>query len=99
MEVPEPRKYPLPTRAVGLATSTTLPGERRLTNEVPGASRSGLASPSQVGPRPDHSAAAVPVASSPPAVSRTGSVPGEVTLPGAGPSLPAGTTTVIPLRH
>jgi hypothetical protein len=71
----------------------------------PPSTRSGFASPCQAGPRPDEDpitsspCRAVPDSSSPPVVNSTGSLPGEVTEPASGLSLPEGTTTVIPRRH
>ena len=52
-----------------------------------------------VGATVSSSRSAVPASSSAPAVSSVGSRPGELTLPGVGPSLPAAVTTVTPCRH
>src|SRR5689334_11538764 len=81
------------------------PGDRLDTTERPGARRSGLASPSLVGPLLENEAnlssvlLTVVLSLLEPAVMTKGSLPGEVTVPGALPLLPAAVTTTMPSFH
>ena len=79
-----------------------LPGSRTDTRVTPGATRSGLACPSWVGPRlekgmitsSDLSSVALP--SIAPTVTTKGSSPGLLTVPASGPRFPAAVTTSTP---
>src|SRR5205807_6389220 len=55
-DVPVPLKYESPTRADGWVTSMRDPGSRSDTMEIPGATTSGLANPSWVGPSEENGA-------------------------------------------
>jgi hypothetical protein len=72
---------------------------------MPGASRSGFATRSWVGPWLENGATtssetcAVPELSSAPTVTTNGSSPGFVIVPAPGPELPAATATKIPENH
>src|SRR3954451_8475009 len=104
-DVPDPLKYASPTRPVGNWVSIVDPGARRETTDRPGAIRSGLAKPSPVGPTPEKPGTVsslrpvVPASSTAPTVITSGSSPGFVTVPTAGPRLPADTTTTMPASH
>src|SRR5439155_19384271 len=80
-------------------------GERLDTTERPGARRSGLATPSLVGPLLENDeslsslAATVVLSLLEPTVITNGSLPGVVTVPGWLPPLPAAATTTIPAFH
>src|SRR3989442_266180 len=102
MLVPDPLKYASSTRADGFWLSMVLPGTRSDTMCSPGAARSGLSSPKAVGPllvnveTLSSDTSDEPWSLTEPAVSRTGSLPGDAIVPASGPSLPAGTTTTTP---
>src|SRR3954464_14505674 len=105
-DLKEPTKLEAPMRAEGNAVSIVDPGARRLTTERPEVTRSGLNQPStRVGPTAlksvmvSSAATGVPRSSSAPAVITSGSSPGEVIVPLAGPVLPADVTTTMPLCH
>src|SRR5881397_483907 len=89
----------------GLARSTVEPGDRLETTERPGASRSGLANPSTVGPLEENvaslSSLLLTVVRSllDPTVTTNGSLPGARMVPGALPPLPAAVMTVMPAFH
>src|SRR5213075_1589848 len=89
----------------GCELSMLEPGERLETSERPGASRSGLARPSLVGPLLENDAslsstvATVVLSLLDPTVITNGSLPGAVTVPGALPPFPAAVTTTTPAFH
>src|SRR5579859_6920280 len=82
-----------------------LPGTRTDTIIRPGATRSGLAMWSAVGPSLDQLGMTsslvlgVPDSSAAPAVTTSGSMPGVLIEPAVGPVLPAAATTTRPLRY
>src|SRR5919198_5488846 len=81
------------------------PATRRPRTCSPGASESGFAKPSSVGPRPENVDIAssvvhsVPLSPYEPAEITNGSDAGDVTVPASGPALPAAATTVTLLNH
>src|SRR5437588_12793830 len=81
------------------------PTARTETTDLPGATKSGLANPSPVGPTPEKVASvsspmpAVVWSSLAPAVMTNGSSPGAAIVPGAVPPLPAAVTTTTPEFH
>src|SRR5258708_25789106 len=91
-----------PSTWLGLWRSRVLPGTRTETILRPGATRSGLARPSAVGPTLDHDGmlssdgAAVLLSSEAPTVSTSGSMPGVWMVPAPGPLLPAAVTRTRP---
>src|SRR5439155_16523610 len=105
MLVPEPLKYESSTTADGFSWSIVLPGARNETRCSPGATTSGLSSPKAVGPRLlkaetwSSETSGVAMSLTEPAVSRTGSLPGDAIVPAPGPAFPAGTTTTMPCAH
>src|SRR5215471_3588284 len=86
----------------GYVVSMFEPGDRLETTERPGASRSGLAKPSLVGPLLENDASlssllnTVVLSLLAPTVMTKGSLPGAVTVPGELPLLPAAVTTTTP---
>ncbi len=104
-EVPVPLKYDVPTTAEEWNMSTVESGSRSETMLMPGASRSGLANLSGVGPRLEKSASTTGLPAfwswtfAAPTVSTKGSSPGLSTVPGDGPRFPAATTTNTPESH
>src|SRR3954454_9843579 len=89
----------------GLARSTVEPAARLDTTDRPGARRSGLATPSAVGPLAEKvaslSSLLLTVVRSllDPTVTTNGSFPGARIVPAALPPLPAAVTTVMPAFH
>src|SRR5438270_7785246 len=89
----------------GSALSIVLPGTRTETILRPGATTSGFATPSSVGPSLDQVGITssevddVPDSSVAPTVTTSGSMPGVVMEPEVGPALPAATMTTSPLRQ
>ena len=102
-EVPLPRKNrESPTRPPGAIVSMPLPGTRRLTIDLPGATRSGFLSPS---PALDHAGTSssctltVPLGLLAPTAITYGSYAGLLSLALPNPAFPPATTTTMPLRH
>ena len=104
-DVPVPLKPLSPTRASGRIASSVLPGARLDTMLTPGATRSGLGTPSPVGPQLENGAtrsselSTVPRRSAAPTVRTKGSSAGLSIFDPPAPRFPAAATTRIPASH